>query len=207
MCIKIDLKKHKTYNWNQILLKKCFSWAFYMFKWHHASWLFHPGGLRGKKLFFALREKHRAHPQWKAFWLQVTPPLKTTTATGTLLKAHSTQSSVWCSPESEKGAELGGGVSKTPTGEEDGCHWSLALFSGGGLLEGVGADVLAADSLSSCFTVSAGASGSFFTSTATQTKHFRHLRTFVLMWNKDLGSYLEWVCLQASAEKRCKKTI
>lgn len=44
-------------------------------------------------------------------------------------------------------------------------HWSLALFSGGGLLGGAGAEDLVAGSLSSCLTVSAGGSGSFFTST------------------------------------------
>lgn len=44
-------------------------------------------------------------------------------------------------------------------------HCSLARFSGGGLLGGAGAGVLLAVSLSSCFTVSAGKSDSFFTST------------------------------------------
>lgn len=52
--------------------------------------------------------------------------------------------------------------------EEEGevGHCSLALFSGGGLVGGAGADDFVAGSLSSCFTVSVGGSGSFFTSTA-----------------------------------------
>lgn len=53
---------------------------------------------------------------------------------------------------------------------EDECHCSLALFSGGCLLGGAGADDLVPGSLSSCFTASVVASGSFFTSTAIQ-KH------------------------------------
>lgn len=51
---------------------------------------------------------------------------------------------------------------------EDKSHCSLALFSGGCLLGGAGAEDLAPGSLSSCFTASAGASGSFFTSTETR---------------------------------------
>lgn len=53
---------------------------------------------------------------------------------------------------------------------ENECHCSLALFSGGCLLGGTGAEDLVPGSLSSCFTASVGASGSFFTSTAIQ-KH------------------------------------
>lgn len=54
--------------------------------------------------------------------------------------------------------------------KEDKCYCSLALFSGGCLLGGAGADDFAPGSLSSCFTASVGASGSFFTSTEIQ-KH------------------------------------
>lgn len=59
--------------------------------------------------------------------------------------------------------------------EEGGGHCSLALFSGGGLLGGAGADDLVAGSLSSCFTASVGGSGSFFTSTATQEHDVREI--------------------------------
>lgn len=44
-------------------------------------------------------------------------------------------------------------------------HCSLALFSGGGLVGGAGADDFVAGSLSSCLPISVGGSGSFFTST------------------------------------------
>lgn len=54
--------------------------------------------------------------------------------------------------------------------EEDKCHCILALFSGGCLLGAAGAADFVPGSLSSCFTTSVGASGSFFTSTAIQLK-------------------------------------
>lgn len=64
---------------------------------------------------------------------------------------------------------------------EDG-HCSLALFSGGGLVGGAGADDFVAGSLSSCFTVSVGGSGSFFTSTAAkeQRRTSRRCKTGLL---------------------------
>lgn len=64
--------------------------------------------------------------------------------------------------------ELSGQGSISLVCEEKGCHCSLGRFSGGGLLGGAGAEDLVACSLSSCFTVSVGGSGSFFTSTAIQ---------------------------------------
>lgn len=58
-----------------------------------------------------------------------------------------------------------GRVEEELEGGDEG-HCSLARFSGGGLVGGAGADDFVAGSLSSCFTVSVGGSGSFFTSTA-----------------------------------------
>lgn len=72
------------------------------------------------------------------------------------------------------------------------CHWSLALFSGGGLLGGAGADDFVAGSLSSCFTVSGGGSGSFFTSTA---------KTRVHNEKKTHGFYQYWATVFTKRQK------
>lgn len=73
------------------------------------------------------------------------------------------------------------------------CHWSLALFSGGGLLGGAGAEDFVAGSLSSCFTVSVGGSGSFFTSTATTRAHNKHTK---------LRFYQYWATIFTKKQKK-----